>query len=135
MYNVKAMNFTRNISILSVVLAAHLVFAFTVSPKYLLKTPFESLMAQVGVGISAGVPVNEHNALAEELRNKEIELAIREKLLNEGRTDERESSLIRLSYIMTTLLAALVAVNFIFDYKERKRYSGDYEWSTPSSQH
>lgn len=115
----------RSAALLCITAAAH-VALFVFTPP-IMRTAYipDGLLAQIGVGMSAGVAENPLSALAGELSEKELELRLREAELaeRERRNEDenvRRDALLAFSYVMTALLAALVAVNFMFDYKERK---------------
>jgi len=129
------MQFARNFTILAVVLGAHLVLTFTTPVEFTVEGRFRSLLAQVGIGISAGVPENQYNAVAEDLRNKELELMLREERIKnqENSSNRRDEGLLTMTHVMTSLLAALIAVNFIFDYKERQKNDFAFSHRTPST--
>ncbi|MFZ2886899.1 MAG: hypothetical protein WA021_03715 [Minisyncoccia bacterium] len=84
-----------------------------------------SATASAVVGVTAAVGENPDNALAEALRAKEDELAARERNLDARTPSPRESDpLAMYSLILGSVLFALVAVNFFFDFRRRRTPSG-----------
>lgn len=91
--------------------------------------------AQAGktVGMSAGVPENPFNKLAQQLEEKESELKQKEQLLEERElelkekkfSEEGETILIMILSVTVTLLF-LVLINFYLDFKNRKYPQGTH---------
>lgn len=89
--------------------------------------------AQAGetVGMSAGVPENPFNKVAQQLKEKEEELQQREELLTERELELREKNfseegemILLMILSVTTTLLFLVLLNFYLDFKNREPLQG-----------
>jgi hypothetical protein len=114
-------------------LAAAFIFlayaSFTLTPASL-KQNTDTMLAAVGVGVSASVPPNQYNTLAAQLSAKEVELNQREAQLNaEGYGSAPGTSGIvsipadRYGFYSLWISAALfvlVALNFYYDVRRRR---------------
>ena len=79
-----------------------------------------AMLANATIGTSAAVEPNSYNSLAQQLTDKETELASREKNLaqQENRVPQSMPTNLSLySFLMSLLLAILVGVNFYFDWR------------------
>lgn len=82
------------------------------------------LGAQIGssVGVSLTVPENPFNKWARQLQEKEKELNLRERALNEAFLKAQQESKIILTAILVLIIILffLLLLNFYFDFKSRK---------------
>jgi hypothetical protein len=74
------------------------------------------------VGVTLGIPANEENTLAQELKTKEERLAAQERELarKSGEAGGESGSLLMLE-LAVAALAILMGVNFVLDYRRRRR--------------
>ncbi len=105
---------------LIIITAGSLLLVFYFFSFYLNTKPFalfKYLVAQVGsaVGIQIKVPENPYNTLAQQLREKEISLEEREKILT-----RRESIIMGTVFGFMIFLFLLLILNFYFDWRHRR---------------
>lgn len=88
-------------------------FDFVVVGKYFL--------AQAGsaIGVTASVPPNPFNTLAQQLKEKEDGLELKEKALNEREKAMEQGNMNYIVYGSLGVLSLLVMANFYLDYKRR----------------
>lgn len=105
-----------------------LLYALYVAPAGELAHTAQSMMAQATVGISAGVDPNPDNMLAQQLKDKEIQLTEREARIAQieyalqtpdGRSSDNMLALASLG--MSGVLFGLVGYNFYLDRKRGQR--------------
>lgn len=101
--------------------------AATVSPSALTRTSGE-MLASASVSISAAVPQNPYNSLAEQLREKEAALQERERAAGVGPSaagaepvSTLDDKLGVLSLFVSLILLVLVAINFYLDMRREGR--------------
>ncbi len=83
------------------------------------------LLGSAAIGISAAVPSNPYNALAQELVEREAELDRREALVREAESRsvfwDFSALLAPYSFAVSFLLFALIALNYILDWRRSRR--------------
>lgn len=89
----------------------------------------ENLFANAVVGVFAGVAENPYNSLAQQLQEKEDELAAREaalatKELSNESTNSLFGSLGGWSLFVSSILLILLLVNFYFDIRRSRQRDG-----------
>jgi len=82
-------------------------------------------LGSAAVGISAAVPSNPYNALAQELVEREAELDRREALVREAETKSTfwnfSERLAPYSFALSLILFGLVALNYVLDWRRSRR--------------
>ena len=81
------------------------------------------------VGVSVGVPPNPTNTLAEELKNKELSLAEREKALSQKealfssatQTERQKDETYLYLFVTNGTLLFLIMIHLYFDHERRRR--------------
>ncbi len=99
-------------------------FSYKISPIFVVNY----LAAQAGsaIGISATVPPNPYNTIAQQLNKKEKELQEREKEINQKEKQIKEKVVSQNKAIlwglfsMTFILFVLILMNFYLDFKRKK---------------
>ncbi len=108
------------IRVLIILIVSCLVFSFYFF-SYLLKTTpavlLKYLLAQASpaVGVQIKVPENPYNTLAQQLKEKEITLQEREKILA-----QKEALITSTVFSLIGFLFVLIILNFYFDWRHRK---------------
>jgi CHASE3 domain sensor protein len=95
------------------------------------QTPTAAFLKQLGnvIGVSAGVPSNEINTLASDLRQweneldaREQDLAAQEVLLRERAEGDTNTSVVYIT-VIGALLLVLVVMNFVLDWRRAEKLS------------
>ena len=110
---------------MAVFVVAVLLFAYSAVASPLMFARGSLMLGSAAVGLSAAVPINPHNSLAEDLAEREAALNAREaQLRSESNTVQRFSEwLAPISLAASIVLFVLLAFNFYFD---RRRNTTSY---------
>lgn len=117
----------RRASIIRVVLLGFAVslgmYAIVQAPPALLIAGASKMLANAVVGMSAGVPENPYNSLAQELAAKEASLNERESAMTTRlEKNSGEPSLLTIySFILSGVLFVLLLLNYYFDWRRSHR--------------
>ena len=92
------------------------------SPRVLVKTA-SSMLGSATIGMTAGVQENPYNTAAEQLAQKQTELASREATVHayEGGSLTSTRVLAALSFVISILVLVLVAANYYMDFRRGRR--------------
>jgi hypothetical protein len=104
---------------------ATVLFGYAITSSPLVFSRASLLVGSAAVGLSAAVPTNQYNALAQELMERDAELDRREAMVRDaearGVWSEWNAMLAPYSLIASILLFVLLAFNYFLDWRRGKR--------------